>query len=137
MQDIIVNFNDEKERAFLWSKLRGLRGKQRVVVKRYRANRSDRQNRFYWPCFVVPFGQFLRDQGENVTNDDAHEMLKAKFLRVVIHDDKAGPLECFRSTADLNKSEFNEYLDRCSIWLGEMCGIVTPEPDIYQWKDGQ
>lgn len=133
MPDVIIDFNSEAERSFLWSKLRGLRGKYRVTVKRYRANRSDRQNRYYWPCFVHPFGQFLREQGEAITDDDAHEMLKLKFLRVVVQDDKAGPLECAKSTSRLDKAEFNEYLDRCSHWLNQMFGIVTPEPEIY-WE---
>ena len=132
--DLVVDFDNEAERNLLWSKLRGLRGKQRITVKQYRRKRSDIQNSYYWPCFVDPFGQFLRDQGETITNDDAHEMLKLKFLGVVVQDAKAGKLECSRSTTTLDWQEFNDYLDRCSHWLNEMFGIVTPEPVIYRFK---
>jgi len=135
VDDIIVDFNDEKERAFLYSKLRVLRGKHRVTVKKYRRKRTDRQNRYYHPCFVVPFARFLRDQGENVTNDQAHEMLKLKFLRVVVKDGRAGALECTRSTTDLSVDEFNEYLDRCALWLNDMFGIEVPDPSIYHWQE--
>ena len=134
MLDIIIDFDDEKERAMLYSKMRGLRGKNRITIAKYRRRRTDRQNRFYWPAFVEPFAQFLRDQGEPITNEMAHEMLKLKFLRVVVPDAKAGDLECSRSTTTLTTDEFNEYLDRCSQWLNEMFGIVTPEPAIYRFK---
>ena len=134
MLDIVVDFNIAQERSMLWSQMRSLRGKHRISVKQYREKRTDRQNRFYWPCFVVPFGRFLREQGELITDDDAHEMLKLKFLRIVVQDAKAGDLECTRSTTALTKEEFNDYLDRCSQWLNEMFGIVTPEPEVYHWK---
>ncbi len=131
--DIIIDFNEERERAMLYAKMRGLRGKHRITIAKYRRKRSDRQNRYYWPAFVAPFGQFLRDQGEPITNDMAHEMLKLKFLKVVVPDDKAGKLECTRSTTDLDRQEFNQYLDRCAHFLNTMFGIVIPEPDVY-WE---
>ena len=134
MTDLVVDFDDEAERKHLWEALRGLRGKNRITVKKYRPRRTDRQNRYYWPAFVHPFGQFLRDQGEEITDDDAHEILKMKFLRIVVQDAKAGPLECGRSTTALDVDEFNEYLDRCSHFLNEMFGIVTPEPEVYRTK---
>ena len=133
MLDIVIDFNNENERAILYSKMRGLRGKNRITIAKYRRKRSDRQNAFYWPCFVAPFGEFLREQGENVTDDDAHEMLKMKFLRVAVQDAKAGQLERTRSTTTLDTQEFNDYLDRASHWLNEMFGIVTPEPDVYHF----
>jgi len=129
--DIIIDFSSEPERKLLYNELRKARGKNRITISKYRKRRSDNQNRFYWSCFVHPFGEFLREQGENLTDDDAHEMLKMKFLRVVIHDDKAGDLECARSTTKLDVAEYNDYLDRCSHFLNEMFGIVTPEPAIY------
>ena len=132
--DLVVDFDNEAERNLLWSKLRSLRGKHRITVKQYRRKRSDRQNRFYWPAFVHPFGQFLRDQGELIDDDMAHEMLKLKFLGIVVQDAKAGKLECARSTTTLTTAEFNEYLDRCSHFLNTMFGIVTPEPAIYHFK---
>ena len=93
MIDIVIDFSDEAERQMLWPQLRRLRGKQRLTIQKYRKRRTDRQNRFYWPCFVHPFGDFLREQGEDLTDDDAHEMLKLKFLRVVVNDARAGELQ--------------------------------------------
>jgi hypothetical protein len=81
---------------------------------------------------VHPFAEFLREQGENVTDDDAHQILKTKFLRVVVQDEKAGWLEYTRSTTSLNTDEFNDYLDRCSAWLFDMFGIQTPDADVYK-----
>lgn len=134
MTDIIVDFSEQAEREYLWQQMRRLRGKQRITIKRYREKRTDRQNRFYHPCFVAPFAEFLREQGENISNDDAHEMLKIKFLSVTVEDDKAGTLTYTRSTTDLDKAEFNDYLDRVAKWLNDMFGIEVPEPEVYHWK---
>ena len=135
MIDIVIDFSDDAERQMLWPKLRGLRGKNRITIQKYRKRRTDRQNRFYWPCFVHPLGEFLREQGEDLTDEDAHEILKLKFLRVVDNDDRAGELQCTRSTTKLDVAEFNDYLDRCAMWLNEMFGIIVPDPSIYHFKE--
>jgi hypothetical protein len=129
--DIIIDFSNESERKLLYNELRKARGKNRITISKYRRRRSDRQNRFYWPCAVVPFAEFLREQGEPITNEMAHEMLKMKFLPVVVQDAKAGDLRCTRSTTELDTQEFNAYLDHVSKFLHDFFGIVTPEPDIF------
>jgi len=67
-----------------------------------------------------------------VTDQDAHEILKHKFLRVSITDRSTNEQMAYsRSTRDLDTSEFNTYLDRCAQWLGDMFGIVIPDPTGY------
>ena len=133
---LVIDFNEEPDRAKLWRAMRGLRGRHRVEVALYRPRRSDRQNRFYWPAFVQPFAAFLREQGEGVTENDAHEILKMRFLRKTIVDEKTGEaMDYVGSTTTLTTSEFNEYLDRCAAWLADMFGFIFPDPYEYHEKN--
>lgn len=136
MESLLIDFNNEKDRARLWRVLKRLRGKHRVEVAQYRPRRSDRQNRFYWPCFVQPFADFLKDQGEAVSELDAHEILKSRYLRKAISDPKTGEvMEWTRSTTELSTGEFNEYLDKCAAWLADMFGFIMPNPSDYYERD--
>jgi hypothetical protein len=128
----IVDFDDGRAKAAMLNQIRGLRGKHRVEITKHRPRRSDRQNRYYWPCFVSPFGQYMREQGEHVTDLQCHEILKNMFLRETATNWQTGDAFDFtRSTADLNTHDFNAYLDACAAWLSETLGIIVPEPSDY------
>ena len=131
--DITINFSEPREKRDLIGRLAALTGMHRVTVVKYRVRRSDRQNRYYWPCFVHVFGEFLRDQGETVDDDQVHELLKNRFLEVVIANRATGEVigSTARSTTKLSTVEFNDYLDRIAHWLAETFGIIVPDPDTY------
>lgn len=129
----IIDMDNSEARCRFLNKLRVLRGRWRFEFIRYRPRRSDRQNAFYWSCFVQPFAVWLREQGNDVTEDQAHDILKHKFLRV---ETRIGGevVSRTRSTTELDTSGFNEYLDNCANWLAEFCGVIVPEPNEY--RDG-
>ena len=137
MDERILNLSDPKQKAELYGLIGGLRGPHRVSWCRHRPRRTDRQNRYYWPCFVKPFGDFLREQGEMVTDDEAHELMKAKFLRRSVVNPATGEVigETVPSTTALDTSEFNVYLEQCAYWLADMFHIVVPEPDVWRERD--
>lgn len=128
---IIIDMGDSVKRARLLNTLGALRGPWRIEWCRYRFRRSDRQNRYYWPCFVQPFAQFLRDQGEHYTDGEAHEMLKHRFLRRS-KEVNGEHLEYTPSTTDLDTLQFNVYLDACAAWLSDFFGLIVPDPDDYR-----
>lgn len=133
MPEAIIDMSNARESSQFLNGLRRLRGKHRFEFVRYRPRRSDRQNKYYWPCFVVPFADFLRDQGEQVTDLQAHELLKHKFLRQTVVDKRTGEaMDYTRSTTELDTAEFNRFLDDCAAWLADMFGIIVPEPDAYR-----
>lgn len=129
MKDRIVNLDNEREKNMLLQHVRSLRGMHRVSVKQYRPKRSDRQNRFYHPCIVAPFAEWAREQGNEITDEEAHEFLKAKFLTVEVVD-KNGEIigTTVRSTTSLDVKEFAEYVDKCIRFLNEFCEIQVVEP---------
>lgn len=135
--ELIVDMSNPRERQLVLSKMRDLQGCWRIEMVKYRRRRTDRQNRYYWPCFVEPFSDFLKAQGESVSSLYAHEILKHKFLRKTAVNRETGEAigEYTRSTTELSTSEFNEYLDQCAAWLLEMFGIQVPEPEVYRLRD--
>ena len=118
--------------------MQGMRGVRRISIMQFRPRRSDRQNRYYWPCFVNELGKYLREQGQPITDEEAHELLKVKFLRRPVYSPSTGELlgYAIRSTTDLTTAEFNSYLDHCAAWLLDMFGIVVPDPSEYHEKEG-
>lgn len=132
MSEHIVNLSDTKQLVLMLDHLRQLSGPHRITIVKHRSRRSDRQNRYYWPCFVQVFGDFLRSQGDTYTDDDVHGMFKHKFLKKTAIDKSTGEVlgDYTRSTTDLTTSDFNEYLDNIAAWLGGF-GIRLPEPGEY------
>lgn len=130
----VVNMDDPKDKQLILTAVRGLRGKKRISWCEHRQRRSDRQNRYYWPCFVQPFGDYLRGQGKpHFTDEMAHAVLKEMFLKVTEVDENTGREFTYtRSTTELNTEEFNHYLDEVAKFLAEDCGFVVADPDQYR-----
>lgn len=128
---MILDMSSAAEKRPLLDMIRQLSGLHRVEIVRYRERRTDRQNRFYWPAIVQPFADFLREQGEQYTDEMAHELLKFKFLRQTIPDLATGEVigERVRSTTELTVQEFAEYVDQCVAYLAETFGITVAMPD--------
>lgn len=138
MDELVTNFSDANEKRAFLAKFGAMQGTYRIEYCHYRARRSDRQNRFYWPCFCEPFAEFRREQGEGFTKDDAHEFFKIKFLSQTVVDFSTGEVDgiTVRSTTTLTTSDFNEYLDKIAAWLNQKIGFTFPDPSIYHETDG-
>jgi hypothetical protein len=121
VREALLNLSDERVKATLLNRIRLASGPHRVSIARWRPRRSDGQNRLYWVSVVHPFGEFLREHGNDYTDDDAHEMLKHKFLKRSAANPATGEeLEFTASTTKLTTEEFSEYLEQCSAWLAEL-----------------
>lgn len=106
------------------------KGSIRIEIMEHRPRRSDRQNRMYWPCIVEPFSDFLCEQGQFTTPEEAHELIKAKFLKKTKVNPVTGEqFEFAGSTTELNTREFSEFVEHSAFWLHDMFGIKTPSPD--------
>jgi predicted alpha/beta-fold hydrolase len=132
--ELILDMSKPEQKRKAHEALNPLTGIHRVEVVRYRPRRSDRQNRYYWPCFVKPFSDYLRGQGnEHFTDEMAHEVLKRMFLTVAVVDRNTGAeFERVRSTTELDTGEFNEYLEKVAAFLVTDCGFVVPDPAEYR-----
>jgi len=72
--------------------------------------RSERQNKYYWRWVVLLLGNDL-----GYTKMEMHEILKHRFLA--------------DSTKELNREEFNIYLETIRCWAMQELNIKIPLPN--------
>jgi hypothetical protein len=75
--------------------------------------RSDRQNRYYWKCIVLPLCDHT-----GYHKFEMHEILTSRFI-------------ADRSKA-LTKEEFNQYCEEVRIWAFEELDVNLMPPNEYQ-----
>jgi len=113
-----------------WCRLN--KGKNVVVsFKRKNSQRSNPQNRYYWGVVIKEISIRLREVGYPwLEDDEVHEMMKLKFnFERMINEETGEALEIPRTTVDLSKTEFSEYIDRVRMWAAEFLGIDIPDPN--------
>ncbi len=109
--------------------------KMLLTMKRYKAKRSLSQNSYYHGAILPAVRQGLIDMGFDhaaVGLEAVHELLKAKFLKRDIANDDGQFITVTLSTADLNKTEFGEYIDAIDRWSLEFLGFNLPTPNTQQ-----
>lgn len=106
-----------------------------MTMKRYKSKRSLAQNSFYYGAILPAVRQGLIDLGfshAEVNLESVHELLKAKFLKRDIANDDGLFISITLSTADLNKTEFGEYIDAIDRWAIDFLGFNLPVPEQQQ-----
>lgn len=109
--------------------------KMLLTMKRYKAKRSLSQNSYYHGAILPAVRQGLIDMGFDhaaVNLEAVHELLKAKFLKRDIANDDGQFITVTLSTADLNKTEFGEYIDAIDRWSIDFLGFSLPLPEQQQ-----
>lgn len=103
--------------------LRMFKGKRvDVIVMREKKQRSDAQNRYYWSMVVPVFSE-----ATGYEKEEAHEILKALFLRQEIALPGGELVERVGSSAELDTAAFHEYVEKCCRWLSGH-GWYVPQP---------
>lgn len=129
--EIIINFDKESDKRRLWAALRKCAGGVfRITIKRNRKRRTNPQNRYYFGVIVSMFSEYMREQGEPLTTDQAHHMLAGMFLRMTVMNPKTHlPMgDTVRSTTELTTEEFAVYIEHCVCWMADFLDIVVPSP---------
>ena len=99
-----------------------LEGKRVTIeVKRFRKNRTNQQNRYYWGVMIEILSKELGYEPEEI-----HMMLREKFLR--IHDDRHPDFVIAKSTARLKTHEFNDYIGAVQRWAAQELETYIPDP---------
>ena len=81
--------------------------------------RSDSQNRYLWFYYEI----IAKETGENA--DDLHELFKRTLLPPVFKTVRGQELKLPRSTTELSKPEFNDFLDK----IAALTGVPLPDPE--------
>ena len=113
-----------RSKFFEWA--RGHAGAH-VVNEEEKRVRSLSQNAYYW----VYLGVIARETGDNA--DDLHEFFKRKLLPPVFKTIQGEEIKLPRSTTELSKVDFGEYLDR----IGALTNIPLPDREAAGYIPNQ
>ena len=131
---MVLNLSDLPTKRKLIAKIGALKGLQEVTIKPRKLTRSLNANSYYFVAVCQPFRDWLREEWqENVTTEQAHEMLKRKILgaREVIDKQTGEVLEIPPTSHDLDAHQFGEYIEGCARWLAEFCNIVVIPSEMF------
>lgn len=101
-----------------------------ITIEDDAERRTPNQNGYYWAGIVEPITDKFNDLGERFDTDTVHEILKYKFLRVIIPDEDTGEVlvEYVRSTSSLKVYEMSFYMEDCIRYAAVDLDLVIEPP---------
>lgn len=96
----------------------------RISIGRFKHNRSENQNRYYWGVVVHILAEHL-----GYFPEEMHEALKLHFLKK-----EANPLPTVRSTTSLDTAEFEDYLEKVRMWAMTEHEVKIPMPNEMDFE---
>jgi len=100
-----------------------------ITIEQRRKKRSIEQNAYYWGVVVSMIQEGLREVGYYMTKDEAHELVKFKFLRRKIQNKQGETIETLGSTTNMTTVQFEEYILAVKDWALEYLGVSIPDPN--------
>lgn len=98
--------------------------------------RSTEQNSAYWLLRVQPIASWLREQGNQVSEDDVHYWLKVKFLGYKILTINGKESKVLKSTTELSKIDFMAYMEDISVYFAQR-GLILKDPNQQEFLEGE
>ena len=117
-----------------------------VRIEPEEKQRTKRQNRYLWGVvykYLVDNdpGYFVNEETERLLkgrgiamNEIVHEFCKAQFLPPVDLG-IGGGMRITKSTAKLNRQEFNDYVENIRRWAAETLQVFIPDPYAAGYED--
>lgn len=94
-----------------------------IKIEKLRSKRSTQQNRLYW-LYVTIISKEL-----GYTKEEMHDLIKYKFLKAEKVFEKTGEVfEYLKSSSELTKSEFADFVTDLIRWASENFDIILPLP---------
>lgn len=129
--ELIVDFSLKSQKEELWRILRSRKPRRyKITITEHRDKRSSSANRYLWG---VVYATIAQETG--FSSEELHEIFKGKFLATEKTLKQTGEVFSIPgSTADLDKVQFGEYLDKIlEFALRELdCYIPQPGETIIQ-----
>ncbi len=101
-----------------------------LTIEEYRDKRSNQANRYYWGIVVDTIHRALKESGWEITKEGTHEMLRFRFLREDRPIGEDGEfVTTVRSTTELDRQEFGDYIEACCRFAAEYLNTVIPAPN--------
>lgn len=101
------------------------------TIEKIKNKRSNQQNRYYHGVIIPIVKNCLKEAGYLMTNEDVHDLLKMKFLRetLFINEDTGDITERTKSTTELSKSDFMDYVAEIRQFTLEYFNTDIPDPN--------
>lgn len=117
-----IKFKSDHQRGLWLTRLSQLDGKEFVLrIDERKPKRSERQNAYLW----LYIGLIADETG--YTKDEVHSLMKGKFLTREIKEVMGQKVRITKSTTDLTKSEFSDYIQEIEAFTG----IQSPNTDEF------
>ncbi len=130
-----INFANDAEKAAFVRKVQGLSGVFNIRISKHQRRRSMEQNRFYWGIILPCICQGIAEAwGERITVDEAHLLLKQKFLSRPLVNQNTGEemARVWPSSAGLNVAQFSKYIEQIAQFAAQFLGCVIPESEPHR-----
>lgn len=110
--------------------IKAFEGKEVVItLEKKSKKRSTQQNRYYHGIVVPLVWDGLRRAGYNITQDEAHEILKSLFNKGQFSDPITGEVTDYgKSTTSLTTSGFMDFIASIQQWAAESIDVIIPDP---------
>lgn len=112
------------------------RGVWTFTLRRASRVRSVRANAYWWGVVIRAFQQYRADQGEFVTAQECHDLLKLELLPpVVFVSPVTGRTHCVPAeTHNMSVEEFGRFIEAGVAWCAQM-GIDVPPPPGWEMPE--
>lgn len=106
-----------------------------LAVKPVKELRSVQQNNYYWGVVLKITAIAISEAlGKKFSPDYAHEFFKGEFLKEdleIVRDGQTIVVPRIKSTAELTKGEFGEYVEKIKEWAQDKLNCFVPSPESY------
>lgn len=118
-------------RSELEEVLQSFDGKEfQITIEKKKKSRSLNQNAYYWGVVIPSVRAGLHDLGMKLSRQEVHELLKLKFLKKEIINEKTGEVfEYIGGSSELTTSEFMDFIADIQQFASEYLNIVIPSPN--------
>lgn len=102
---------------------------KRTLLKAVDETRSLRQNAYYWQSLST-VQQHMREHFElDHAPEVWHELFKSKFAIPTVTEVNGETVKVYRSTKDMTKKEFAEYMEKVADYCAVEYGCAIPPPE--------
>jgi hypothetical protein len=100
-----------------------------LTLKVRRKNRSSKQNAYYWGAVIPMITEAINRLGNDFSQDDTHNFLKAEFNAKQIEVIEGHYIDMPQSTSKLDTKAFMTYIENIQFFASSMLGLYIPSPN--------
>jgi len=128
----VLNGKLNRNRNLLIDAIQSFEGKEiNITIEKAKKQRSNCQNAYYWGIVIVILKSCLKSTGNNLSDNDVHDLLRLKFLKetISIKEETGEVIERVKSTTELTTTQFMDYIAEIQQFSAEYFDVIIPDPN--------